>query len=527
MNLRQVKAIAKWRAQFNPLRGLTFQRAVSMLEDGERGSYADLTWTYRFIEKRDATLRGLKRLRLAALAKLDWNIKQFATGDDTAKAKQAEKQAQILRQAYDRIANLKQAIAFLALAEFRGFSHLEKVYEGDNPTRGVVALEPVPQWHWCRDTLYGPWQYDPSASSGRTTAEEIDLQHFIVREVEDPIDEIGLLFFLRKNLSQKDWDGFVETYGIPPLFAEMPPNVPAGKEAEYQAMAEAVVSDMRGTLPAGAKMHTVDAGARGMNPFRDHLTYGDEQLVLAGTSGKLTMLNGPTGLGSGQSDVHQDTFDELAQAEAAEISEIFQKQFDRAVLDAAGFEGQPVLAYFELAAQDKADVGALLDHAEKATRAGYQMDAEELSEKSGYKLTLRPASPGPGFGTAGVPPQHPKTNNRATPLTPTNEDLRTAVRDQVARALAAKLKPIRERLQAAMDADDDAQMAEALTEAKAAIEAHAKRLSLDPADPLVRAIEDGLATVLVEGAVNARQAHDAQTRNRGGLLAWLRNFFTR
>ena len=56
MNTRQLQAIAKWRAQFNPLRGLSFQSAVTLLEQGERGQYADLQWTYRFVEKRDASV---------------------------------------------------------------------------------------------------------------------------------------------------------------------------------------------------------------------------------------------------------------------------------------------------------------------------------------------------------------------------------------------------------------------------------------------------------------------------------------
>jgi phage gp29-like protein len=536
MNTRLLKAVAKWRAQYNPLRGLTFQRAVGMLEEGERGAYADLQWLYRYIEKRDPTLRGLKRLRLAAISKLDWDIKVVPPKRRTkawerrvrnlfgnrAPDQIAEEQANALRDAYDRIDNLKQAIAFLALAEFRGFSHLEKIYERDKPALGVVRLDPVPQWHWCRDTLYGPWQYDPQASSGRTSAQPIDTRHFIIREIDDPINEIGLIVYLRKNLSQKDWDGFVESYGIPPLFAEMPPNTPPGKEDEYQQMAEAVVSDMRGTLPSGAKIHTVDVGARG-HPFREHLNYQDEQLVLAGTSGKLTMLNGPTGLGSGQGEVHQDTFDELAQAEASEISELFQKQFDRAVLDAAGFEGLPALAYFELAAQDKTDVGAVLEHALKATQAGYQMDPGELAEKTGYKLVVRPPSPGPGFGTAGYPPPTSRTNNRASPVTPDNPALLQASVDRIARTLAERLAPVREKLQGALDAKDDAAFDAAL--------ADLKRLKNDAAtllrqagagDALVQAFEQSYGTALLDGAATAAQA---QTRNRGPILNWLRTLF--
>lgn len=528
MNSRLLKQAAKWRAQYNPLRSLTFQRAVSLLEEGERGAFAELQWTYRFVEKRDATLRALKRLRLAALSKLDWDIK-VRDSEVATDQKLAEDQEKVLRAAYDRIDNLRQAVAFLALAEFRGFAHLEKVYQGDNPTAPIVRLEPVPQWHWCRDTMYGPWLYNADAGSGRVTGQAIEPRHFIIREVEDPINEIGFLAYLRKNLSQKDWDGFVETYGIPPLFAEMPANTPPAKEEEYQAMAEAVVSDMRGTLPAGAKVQTVDAGARGVNPFRDHLTYQDEQVVLAGTSGKLTMLNGPTGLGSGQSEVHQDTFDELAQAEAAEISEILQKQLDRLILDAAGFAGRPALAYFELAAEDKADIGQILDHANKAKTAGLVVDAAEMSEKTGYKLAPEPNLTAAQSGVpilaqrtvtpTGVPPA---TLNRASPVTPPNEALATAARKRVATALADKLKPVREALQAALDSGDDAAFETALAEAKQQIVAHAKQLGLGPEDPLVRAIEESMAAAVVDGAATARQ-----TRNRDGLAGWLRTLFRR
>ncbi len=517
MNTKQFQSVSRWRAQFNPLRGLTFQRAVSLLEEGERGAYADLQWTYRFIEKRDATLRALVQLRTSAIKKLDWNIK-LVESDDPARRALAEKQAELLRSAYEQIDNLKEAVEFLALAEFRGFAHLEKTYAGDNPAGGIVHLEPVPQWHWVRDTIYAPWQYNAAAAS-TNRGTPVDLQHFIVREVESPIDEIGLLCFLRKNLSQKDWDGFVETYGIPPLFAEMPAIVPPGKDAEYQAMAEAVVSDMRGTLPNGAKMQTVDAGARGTNPFRDHLTYQDEQLVLAGTSGKLTMLSSPTGIGGGATDAHQDTFDSLAQAEAAAISEIFQKQLDRAVLDRAGYAGQPALAYFQLAAEDKADIGQVLDHAVKASQAGFRIDAAELSEKTGYQLTTAPVAQPIQGSTLQLPLSAStaggRTLNRASALTPPAEAYRAASMQRLGRALAEDLRPARERLAAALEETDDAKRHAALTQLRADLPGLLK--GADGAT--VTAFADILGTALVSGAVSGREATAPETKNRLGRFA--------
>jgi len=58
-----------------------------------------------------------------------------------------------LRDQYDRVENLREAVAFLASATFRGFAHVEKHYaEGG---RGIVRLEPVEQWFWCRSGMFG------------------------------------------------------------------------------------------------------------------------------------------------------------------------------------------------------------------------------------------------------------------------------------------------------------------------------------------------------------------------------------
>lgn len=519
MNLRKIN---RWRAQYNPLRALTMQRAVSLLEAGERGDYADLQWTFRAVEKREPTLRALKRLRIGALKRLDWDIKLVDSADPAI----AERQAAILRLAYERISNLTEAIAFLALAEFRGFAHLEKRYEKDDPSGPVVRLEPVEQWHWCRDTLYGEWKYNADASSGINQGVPIEGRHFIVRQVEDPINEIAFICYLRKNLSQKDWDGFVEVYGLPPLFIELPQNTPAGKEAEYQEMAEAVIGDMRGTLPNGAKVQTAGDSVRGVNPFRDHLTYQDEQLVLAGTSGKLTMLAAPTGLGSGVSETQQDTFDTLAQAEAMEISEVFQRQFDRAVLDANGFAGQPALAYFQIAAVDQEDVGQILDHAVKARNAGLQVDPAEMAEKTSLKLTLAPVAPAaPAFGGGGPAAfaRASTTRNRGSVLDPDQEAIARATRDRAAEALAKRLQPVREAIQLALDAADDTAFDAAVAQARALIERESKSLGLGADDPLAKALYEGLASAAVDGAAEAAQA-TARHRS-GGALDWFLSLF--
>ena len=491
----------KWRASLNPLRGFAVGRAIGLLEEGERGAQAGLQWAYRFLEKRQATLRGLKRLRLAALGKLDWDIKTVDTDGDPAAEAEAKQQAAALRAAYDRIENLKQAVRFLALAEFRGFAHLEKRYEGDNPALPVVRLEPVDQWYWCRDTYLGAWQYNARAAA-TTRGEEVDLRHFIVREVEDPINEIALLAFAMEGLGKKDWAGFVEVFGISPLFGVLPPDLgDDAKAAKFQEMMEAVIGDMRGTIPNGADVKTVGDGVRGVNPFRDFLEYLKEEIVLAGTSGKLTMLSSPTGIGSGPTDAHQDTFDDLAQSEAGEISEIFQTQFDKPLLRAL-FPGRPIRAYFELAAEDKADIGQVLDHAVKASQAGVRINIQQLAEKTGYQLEAAPVSaapvPGLGFGvpggvanravfTAGTGRRTLNRANRAADLAALD-----SARRQAFAPLLAQLDEIRA-------AKDPAAYADALEAFRAEVTRLAPRLAGDPAMGSV--LESILGEAAAEGAV--------------------------
>jgi len=247
----------------------------------------------------------------------------------------------------------------------------------------------VPQWFWARLGPDAPWQYNAEARPGLPMPQDpvLDPARFLYREVDSPVDEVALVAHIRQGLSQKDWDAFVETYGLPPLFLELPPDVPAEREQEYQAMAEAIIGDARGTMPNGTRVQTIDAGARGQNPFAEHVRYQDEQIVLAATGGKLTAL-AESGTGTLAGSAHQNAFDDITEAEAVVIAEIFQRQFDAPLL-AQEFPGQPQLAYFELALVREIDPATVVEHALTLAKAGYEIDPSELSEKTGYTLKLR------------------------------------------------------------------------------------------------------------------------------------------
>lgn len=393
-----------WRDQYNPLRHLTIRRAVSLLEAGERGELADLQWTYRFIEMQDATLGALVDRRTSAIQKLDWNIK-LRDKIPAGKEKVAELQAAALRAAYERITNLTKALEALAMASFRGFAHLEKIRDAQGR---ITQLACVDQWFWVRKGLYGSWKINQDARFGTIDGEDVDLARFVIREVSRPINRVALVCFVRKGLSQKDWDGFIEVFGIPAVFIIAPPNLPKDREEEYLEAAEQVAGDAKGVLPGGSDVKTVDNGARGQNPFKEHIDYQDSQVVLRGTGGKLTMLSDPTGIGGGSTDAHEATFDAIAQAEAMEISEVLREQLDAEIL-AGVTPGEPAYAYFELAANEETNTSEIVEDVATLEGAGLEVSEEWIEEKTGYPVK-RKAAPVPTSGAPATVPGKPILN---------------------------------------------------------------------------------------------------------------------
>jgi phage gp29-like protein len=367
----------KWRDQYNPLRGLSLPKLVSLLESGERGTYADLQWFYHYMERSDAMIHAVIQRRRAALLACDWDIRVSAD-EDTDKGLAAE-QVSFLREAYDRVENFRDAVSFLFSGFFRGYAHLEKHI---SPSGMVTRLEPVEQWFWVRDGLFGSWEYNQDARSGVGRGVPVDFQNFLVFE-SVPLNRILAVLYLRKNLSQKDWDSFLEVYGIPSIFLVGPPNTPETKEAEYHAVAQEIMSNGRGYLPHGSDVKFVN-GVGNKPPFLEHIDYIDRQITLAATGGLLTML-AESGSGTLAGNAHSDTFMQIARSDAALLSGLFQEQFDAPLLREY-FPDQPILAYFEFAPPAADEVSRVVKDAVELAKAGVTMDLRELEEKTGYKL---------------------------------------------------------------------------------------------------------------------------------------------
>jgi phage gp29-like protein len=395
-----VSAANRWRENYNPLRHLTMRRVVELLELGQRGDYAYLQWAYKFAEMTNPTLSGLISRCEAPFAGFDWHIKKISTKppemDEAQFQDKCQKQKETLEAAYNAIDNLIEAILHMHMADFRGYAHLQKHRTGDGD---VYHLECLAQWCICRDGLNGNWWWNPDSRSTSAPlqflgkdfcigGDNLPLSDFIIRECHRPIDRIGLVDTVRRGLCEKDWDAFIEIYGIPGGVVTMPSNVPQGKESEYEAAAQTVSEGGTGAIPAGSS-YTPNDHPRGVDPFTPRLNHLDEALVLAGTGGKLSMLTERSGAGGqtrGSSRVHDKSFGEIADGRARNIAEQFRKQFDAEVLNKY-HEGEPHLVYFDFGAEEEEDLSSLCANVLSLKQAGKNTDTQWLAEKTGYILT--------------------------------------------------------------------------------------------------------------------------------------------
>lgn len=477
----KMKSMNSWRTQYNPLRGLTIQRAVSLLEQGMRGDLADLQWTYEFIEQTDADLLALVERRTSALCEMDWNIKTVAEEFAGYNKKLAQDQTDELRAAYDRIDNLYEALEHLEMAAFRGFSIVQP---HPDKAGNIIHLECLDHWNFVRDGRYGPWGWNPEAKSvsfSSIAAENIlDAQEFIIREVRRPVDRIALIKFVRANLSEKDWDAYIEIYGIPAVFIILPKDIPDDKKTEYRDAAEAAAEGRGGSLPNGSDVKTLNE-VRGVQPFDARLKYLSEKLVLAGTGGLLTMLT-EAGSGTLAGGAHSDTFKTIARKEARVISELFQRKIDQKILDEK-FPGKPRLAYFAIAAEEEQDIGDIVTHFQGLAQAGLQVDPEDASERTGYKLTLRPAGENPPAINrdrgAKILAMNRETVSEAV-AEKVNKRLETFAIDQLAEAMGEDFAPVRNRIAEALAIEDDQQMLEALSKVREDIPGLLLQMCRDP-----------------------------------------------
>lgn len=393
--------LSAWAETHNPLRNLSIERANRIYDSARMGAYAELQWLYQEIEAVDSTLFTCVERRSSALTETDYTIK--AVDADKARGYDqslAEDQQGFLKLAFADAenGNLNEAIEHLGLGFFRGFAHVKPLYSNGHTT--LEGFDLLDNWNFCRDIHTGSWYWNPQATMtiGSQNLEQIPRGELVSLTRNRHVDYPALNIFIRTALGEKKYGQFIERYGVPPVIITMPPDIDKNTEDAYLTAAEMVAAGGSGALPNGSVANYA-TDARGTNPFESFFQHQQEQIVLMATGGILTSLSSPTGIGSGASDAHSETWRTVIRRDCKLITTPINRVVVDALLEAA-FPGKPKLAYFDFA-DPSPSASQVFDNAVKAKGAGYRVKQNDLEEKTGYTLEPDPHAAAPGMAGFG------------------------------------------------------------------------------------------------------------------------------
>lgn len=386
----------------NPLRSLTMPRAVNLLENAQRGIYADLMWLYEVgIEEHDPDLAVLIERTTAAIMDMEFKVARAREDIRGYDEPLAEDQEEFLRGVYEGIPDLYAAFEHLVKAKFRGFAHITPWWT-DGTRLAIESLHPLQQWNMVRDGYRGGWAFNAKATNigydQVPQGDRLDPADYLVYCRQRPVNKIGLVKYVRATTSEKDWDGFIDIFGLPSAIIIAPDGVDDGKLEAFMDSAEAVAKGGSGALPSGSTVEFPNE-TRQSQPFQPRLEWLQKQLIMAGTGGLLSVLSAPDS-GTLAGSVHDQAFKQIARMEARKISEIFQAQLDRQLLERQ-FPGKPVLAYFALQPAKERNVEGFVKNVQTLATAGHYVAREQVEEETGLRIALfQPPSSGLAMPTA-------------------------------------------------------------------------------------------------------------------------------
>lgn len=390
---QMVQSLLVQRERRNDLPELTPARARELYEAYRRGEMADVQLMWDQLEERDETLFTVLHARLGALAEMPWTVNIDA---DLSEDKQAlaEQQKELANKLLAAVENLPEALAHLGMADFRGVAALEVT--GNAQRMRWEVIEP---WNLCRPVRRGPWYYNAEATSTPIRTEELDPAAVIIREAQ-PIDLPAMFLICAKYLSVHAWDAFLEVFGIPNVFLEMPPATPEDKALEFDAIVQRLIGEGRGTVPSGAKFHTVETSKDNTQSFEARARWCNEAIIQLATGGLLTVTT-QSGSGTLAGNAHSDSFGRLCAASARSISAAINRQFLRPSLQAA-YPHSPILVRFELAPEpvdDRLQVAQLIA---TLASAGYRAKDDDVAELMNMQFTAANMNPTDLYATKAV-----------------------------------------------------------------------------------------------------------------------------
>ena len=505
-------------SRFSPIRDITPKSLATQIDDFRCGSLG-IARLWDAIRLRDDILTSVCAKRLDAIGSLRWEI---LINEDAAEGRTAEAQRhqEILEAFYDGLEftdilnqDMAGGVCLLArhllLARFDKHAVAEWMWRprqlgGQSYTTATFAGCPL----WWFEGRTGRLRYLPSDYAYDGTP--LDPMGWLAATAPHHLMEAASVAWMYKILPLRDWLSFSEKFGMPGLLGKT--DAQKGTE-EWDALKDAVGNfgqDWAAVVNRNAEIEPLSvSAAAGTLPYPPLVDMMNRSLSALIRGADLSTLSAGTGSGQGAS-LQGEEKDDIGTGDAMFVSELLQRKVDRQVLAyELGWKEKP-LAYLQITPKQKPNVDADVKVDEFLLKHGVELGKEDLRARynrpapsDGEELVETPADPATDPNAPVDPAQSREVADMADLANAYDlqqkRDIRDAALKELAKAFAAYLAPVRERLVEIANTADPASQRLAAGQLRAMLPQFLRDRGTEP--EVVAAFEGALGQSLVDGLV--------------------------
>lgn len=452
----------------NPLRSLTPESLSSQLDQFEAGDLRAAAQTWAIMERRNPVLGSVARKRYKSISRLPWSV---LTIDDSPEAKAHQ---EVLSRFWEGVQvtdamerNRKGGVALLLAQAATAIGHRFAVHEivwKPEPGNLTAEFTKLPLWFFENRTgelrfLTGDYAMDGVA---------MEPGGWLVT-CGDGLMEATSHHVLQLGLGLGDWLAYSEKFGIPGQAWKTPAKPGSDEWSQVEAAAASFSADFSCVIPQGTDIMPIAGGNTGTLPQPPLVEYLERRIVTLWRGADLgTMSQGAGGVGAS---LQGDETTILAEDDVQALSEAFQHQVERYVIEWYFGPGTEPKAYFKLTLPEGDSTERDLKIDQFLHTAGVPIAVADLAERYGREL--------PPAGAVLIKPPAPPTPPGMPMGLPQLANVRTGTED-VAMAVATAMQPIRERLRTIGEIDDPGRQREALLSLRLDLPRMLRQVNLDP-----------------------------------------------
>lgn len=501
------------RMRFNPLRNLTPARLVQYLDQFDLGFFRMAAVAWDRIERRDPVVKTVSGKRKKAVSRHGFDI---LTVDNvpTGMESLAEQQVEALTNFYNNLTAVdairpdqQGGINLLSRQMMDAHSKYYAVHE--------IVWQPKPSGLTAQFVACPLWWFEGATGKLRYLDNEFMVYgrdmasaNWMVT-VGEGLMEACSVAYIYKTLSLQDWVAMSEKFGTP--FLDAATSAAPGSD-EWEALVAYVQNygpDGGGVRSNNSVITPISPNANSVEMFQAMVANMDRAMTILWRGGDLGTTSSKNANGAS---LQGDESAILESDDAAMIEETLAIQVSRYVINWTFGPDAPVLAYLKFKQAEQQNVAQDLAIDTFLVNNGAPLSIKDTLERYGRAVPdstadlLKPAIP-PG-GTGPAESNDPPEIANDDPSQPTLED---TAHTHFAMAVAADLQPIRERIAALLQIDDDAIFAQRAQDLASQIAKLQKDICQLP--KCAQVLAETQIAALFSGLTSGKSARTAQMAN--------------